>query len=36
VSATLLTGADVSPGRVLTQTGAVTLDSNAISNAGCP
>jgi type VI secretion system secreted protein VgrG len=35
-SITLLTGANVSPGRTLAQTGAVTLDSNAISNAGCP
>jgi Ice-binding-like len=36
VSITLLTGASVSPGRVLTETAAVTLDSNAISNLGCP
>ena len=36
VSVTLLTGASVSPGRILAQTAAVTLDSNAISNAGCP
>jgi hypothetical protein len=35
-SITLLTRAKVSPGRTLTQTAAVTLDSNAISNAGCP
>lgn len=36
VSITMLTGASVSPGRVLTETAAVTLDSNAISNLGCP
>jgi hypothetical protein len=36
VSITLLTGASVSPGRILAETGAVTLDSNALSNAGCP
>jgi hypothetical protein len=35
-SITLLTGASVSPGRTLTQTAAVTLDTNVISNAGCP
>jgi hypothetical protein len=35
-SITLLTGASVSPGRALAETAAVTLDSNAISNAGCP
>jgi hypothetical protein len=35
-SITLLTGANVSPGRTFAQTAAVTLDSNGISNAGCP
>jgi hypothetical protein len=35
-SVTLLTGARVSPGRVFAQMAAVTLDTNAISNAGCP
>jgi hypothetical protein len=35
-SISLLTGASVSPGRALTQTAAVTMDTNAISNAGCP
>jgi hypothetical protein len=35
-SVSLLTGANVSPGRVLAQTAAVTMQSNAISNAGCP
>ena len=35
-SITLLTGADVTPGRTLAESGAVTLDSNVISNAGCP
>lgn len=35
-SITLLTGASVSPGRIFAQAAAVTLDSNAISNAGCP
>jgi hypothetical protein len=34
-SISLLTGASISPGRALTQTAAVTLDSNAISNSGC-
>lgn len=34
-SISLLTGASISPGRALTQTAAVTLDTNAISNAGC-
>ena len=32
----LFTGASISPGRALTQIAAVTLQSNAISNAGCP
>jgi hypothetical protein len=35
-SITMLTRASVSPGRTLTQTAAVTLDTNVISNAGCP
>jgi hypothetical protein len=35
-SITVQTGASVSPGRTLTQTAAVTLDTNAISKAGCP
>jgi hypothetical protein len=35
-SISLLTGADVSPGRTLAQTGAVTMQSSAVSNAGCP
>jgi|CZKU01.1.fsa_nt_gi hypothetical protein len=35
-SITMLTGASVSPGRALVETAAVTLDSNVISNAGCP
>jgi hypothetical protein len=34
-SITMLTGADVTPGRTLAESGAVTLDSNVISNAGC-
>jgi hypothetical protein len=34
-SISLLTGASISPGRALTQTAAVTMDTNAISNAGC-
>jgi hypothetical protein len=34
-SITMLTGAKVSPGRVLAETAAVTLDSNSVSNAGC-
>jgi len=34
-SITVQTGASVSPGRTLTQTAAVTLDTNAISNVGC-
>ena len=32
----LLTGANVSPGRTLAQTAAVTMQSSAISKAGCP
>jgi hypothetical protein len=35
-SISLLTGANVSPGRTLAQTAAVTMQSSAISNAGCP
>ena len=35
-SVTMLTGASVSPGRVMAETAAITLDSNAISSAGCP
>ncbi|MDP9150775.1 MAG: ice-binding family protein [Myxococcota bacterium] len=35
-SISLLTGANVSPGRTLTQTAAVTMQSSAISNTGCP
>jgi Ice-binding-like len=34
-SITLLTGANVTPGRTLAQSGAVTLDTNVISKAGC-
>jgi hypothetical protein len=36
VSISLLTNANVSPGRTLTQMAAVSLLSNTISNAGCP
>jgi hypothetical protein len=35
-SVTMLTGASVSPGRVMAETAAITLDTNAISSAGCP
>jgi type VI secretion system secreted protein VgrG len=35
VSISLLNGANVSPGRTLTQTAAVTMQSTDISNAGC-
>jgi hypothetical protein len=35
-SISLLDGANVGPGRTLTQTAAVTMQSTGISNAGCP
>jgi type VI secretion system secreted protein VgrG len=35
-SISLLTGANVSPGRIFAQTAAVTIQSSAISIAGCP
>jgi hypothetical protein len=35
-SISLLDGANVAPGRTLTQTAAVTMQSADISNAGCP
>ncbi len=35
-SVTLLTGAEVSPGRTMAETAAITLDSNVISIGGCP
>jgi type VI secretion system secreted protein VgrG len=35
-SISLLTGANVSPGRIFAQTAAVTIQSSVISIAGCP
>lgn len=35
-SITMVTGATISPGRAMAETAAITLDTNTVSNLGCP